>query len=163
MRLAAGEIPDQPRIDVAEKQLAALGALARTLDVVEYPLDLGAGKICVYKKPGLVANIVADAVGGKLIADGRCASALPDDGVIHRLACVFIPNDRSLTLVCYAYAGYVRRGKLAFFKCLGKGAKLRFQYDHRVVFDPAGLGIYLWKRILRYSYRLTLCIKNYRS
>ena len=43
MRLAAGEIPDQPRIDVAEKQLAALGA-ARTLDVVEYPLDLGAGK-----------------------------------------------------------------------------------------------------------------------
>ena len=38
MRLATCEVPDKPRINVAEQQLAALGALARTLDVVEYPL-----------------------------------------------------------------------------------------------------------------------------
>ena len=42
--LAARELPHQPRVDSTEPKPAGLGPLARTLDVVEYPLDLrGAG------------------------------------------------------------------------------------------------------------------------
>ena len=93
MGFAAGEIPNEPRIDVAEQQFAALGTLSCTLDVIEDPLDLGAGKICVDEKSRLITNIIAESLGYESIADGRSSSALPDYGVIHRFARFFIPND----------------------------------------------------------------------
>ncbi len=39
-RRPAGEVPQQPRVDRAERQLAALGARSRVLDVIEDPGDL---------------------------------------------------------------------------------------------------------------------------
>ncbi len=42
---AAGQVPEHPGVGGAEDQLAGLGRLAGTLDVVEDPLDLGAGEV----------------------------------------------------------------------------------------------------------------------
>ena len=42
MDLAARQLPDEPRLDRAEQQLAALGTLARAGDVFEQPVDLRA-------------------------------------------------------------------------------------------------------------------------
>ena len=42
---AAGQVPEDPGVDVAEDQVAGLGLGAGTLDVVEDPLDLGAREV----------------------------------------------------------------------------------------------------------------------
>ena len=42
---AAGEVPDDPGVHGAEEDVAALGALAQALDVVEQPADLRAGEV----------------------------------------------------------------------------------------------------------------------
>ncbi len=51
---AARQIPDQPRVDRAERELSALCARSRAIDVVEQPLELGAGKIGVENQPRLL-------------------------------------------------------------------------------------------------------------
>ena len=50
---AAGQLPDQPGIDGAEGELAALGPVARAGHVVEHPGDLGAGEVGVDDQAGL--------------------------------------------------------------------------------------------------------------
>ena len=53
MNLAAGEPPQQIRIDRAEGELAARGLLGGTGDIGQQPGELGAGKIRIEQKPGL--------------------------------------------------------------------------------------------------------------
>ena len=50
---AAGELPDEPGVDGAEGEFAALGARPRAGHVVEQPGELGAGEIGVEHQPGL--------------------------------------------------------------------------------------------------------------
>ncbi len=61
MHRAVREIPDQPRIDRAEREFAALRAPAGTAHVVEQPGDLGAGKIRIEQQSGLGRDIRLDA------------------------------------------------------------------------------------------------------
>jgi hypothetical protein len=49
--LAAGKFPDQPAVDGAEQQLAVARALAAAFDVVEDPLELGAGEVGSVTRP----------------------------------------------------------------------------------------------------------------
>ena len=56
VRAAAGELPDEPGVDRAEGELAALGALARAGDVVEQPADLGAAEVGIDHQPGALAH-----------------------------------------------------------------------------------------------------------
>ena len=49
---AAGQPPDQERVDGAEAELAALGLRAGALHVVEQPGDLGAGEIGIEQQAG---------------------------------------------------------------------------------------------------------------
>lgn len=109
MRLAAGKIPYEPGVYVSEQQLAALGLFACTVYIVEYPLDLRAGKVRVDEKSGLIADVITDALCLEFIADRCCSSALPDDGVIYGLSGILVPDDCRLALICYAYTGYVGR------------------------------------------------------
>ena len=50
----AGEIPQQPSIDGAGEQLAILGALTCTINVVENPRNLRTGRIRVRQNSGAV-------------------------------------------------------------------------------------------------------------
>ena len=50
---AAGHVPQQPGVHVAEQQLAGLGPLARALDVVEDPADLRAREVRRERQAGL--------------------------------------------------------------------------------------------------------------
>ena len=56
VRAVAGELPDEPGIDGAERELAALRALARAGNVVEQPRELGAAEIGVDHQPGALAD-----------------------------------------------------------------------------------------------------------
>ena len=160
MGAAAGQIPDEPRVHIAEQQLAALGALARTRNVIEDPLDLRAGKIGVDEQAGLLLHIRAKTVGCELIADGCRAAALPDDRVIDGLARVLVPDDRRLALVRDADAGDVRRRQAALFKRLAHGKQLALKDDHRVMLYPARLRVDLRKRILRQRHNVALTVED---
>ena len=163
MGTAAGQIPDQPRIHIAEQQLAALGTLARTGDVIEDPLDLCAGEIGVDEQAGLFLHIRAETVRRELVADGRRAAALPDDRIIDGLTGVLVPDDRRLALVRDADAGDVRRRQAALFKRLAHGKQLALKDDHRVMLHPARLRIDLREGILRQRHNVALAVKDNRA
>jgi hypothetical protein len=83
VHLAAGELPQQPAVDRAEGQLAALGLRARAGHVVEQPAQLGAGEVGVDHQAGLLADGVGHALLAQLRAQRLGAAVLPDDGVVH--------------------------------------------------------------------------------
>jgi hypothetical protein len=58
-----------------------LGALAGVGDVVQKPLDLGAGEVGVEQEAGALAEEGLQAAAAKVFAKGGCAAVLPDDGV----------------------------------------------------------------------------------
>ena len=163
MGTAAGQIPDEPRVHVAEQQLAALGTLARTGNVIEDPLDLRAGEIGVDEQAGLFLHIRAKAVGREPVADGRRAAALPDDRVIDGLAGVLVPDDRRLALIRDADAGDVRRRQAALFKRLAHGKQLTLEDDHRVMLHPARLRVDLREGVLRQRHDVALAVEDNRA
>ena len=134
----AGQLPDEPGVHGAERQLAGVGARARARHVVENPADLARGKIGVDEQAGLRLNRVAGAVGLQPLAVVGGAAVLPDDGVVHRLAGLAVPDDRRLALVGDADGGDVLRPDVRAAERLDRDADLRRPDFLRVVLDPAG-------------------------
>ena len=97
--LAAGQLPDQPGVDGAEKQLALFRLLSGAGGVVQQPFDLGAGEVGIGHKAGLFPDDIAVAPGFQLVDDGGGAAALPDNGVGNGLAAGFFPDHGGLPLV----------------------------------------------------------------
>ena len=59
---AAGEVPEEEGVDVAEEEVADFGAVAGSFDVVENPGDLEAGEVGGEGEAGLFAEAVLAAV-----------------------------------------------------------------------------------------------------
>ena len=55
MHRAVGQLPDQPRIDVAEQQLAIPRLAPRVRNILQNPANLAPGKIRIDHQPGLFA------------------------------------------------------------------------------------------------------------
>ncbi len=88
---AAGEMPDQERIDIAEKQVARFGLLARAGDILKQPADFQTAEVSGDRQAGLVAETVGAARAGKFgdgIAD---AHVLPDQGMVRGAAGLAVP------------------------------------------------------------------------
>src|ERR1019366_8007145 len=94
----AGQHPEQPGIDGAESELAALGGGARVGDVIEQPGELGAREIRIEDKGGLLAEERFEAALLQRLTRRRRAPVLPDDGVADRLAGGAVPDDGRLAL-----------------------------------------------------------------
>jgi len=107
VRAVAGELPDEPGIDRAECELAALGAGARPRNLVEQPGDLGAAEIRINHQPGLLFYEFLNPFFFQLRTNLRGAPVLPDDGVVDRLAGLPVPDDGGLALVGDAHAHQV--------------------------------------------------------
>ena len=91
---AAGQVPDDPGVDVAEEHFALLSLGAHTGDIVQDPFDLGAGEIGRQRQTHFGAEAILAAVLGQLIADRIGAGVLPDDGIVNRLAGGACPTRR---------------------------------------------------------------------
>ncbi len=158
--LALGHLPDQPAVDGAEQQFAAAGTLTAALDVVENPLDLGAGEIGVDHQAGGLADVIVHAVALELVADRRALAALPDDGVVDRPAADLVPDDGGLTLVGDAD----RRHLLVADAGLGQGfdehAALGRPDFHRIVLDPARLRIDLRELALGDGHHVGVAVQH---
>ncbi len=140
-RGSAGEVPQQPRVDRPERQLTALGALARARHVLQDPRELRPGEVRRQRQPDVLAQAIGPVLAGELAHERGGARVLPDDRVADRLARAPVPHDARLALVGDADRGDVR----------GPRTRARERgVDHfprapphlaRVVLDPAGVGM----------------------
>ena len=105
MGLPAGQVPDEPAVHRPGAQFSPLRPLADAGNVVHDPLQLRTGKIGVDQQAGLFRHRFSKAVGLQPVADLRCPAALPHNGIVHRLSCPAVPQDRRLPLVGDADAG----------------------------------------------------------
>ena len=144
--MGTGEPPDEPRFHRAEEQLALFRTLPRAGDIVQDPADLGGGEIGVDDKTGGLPDIVSQAPGLQLLAQLRRTAALPDDGVIHRLARMFVPDQGGLPLVGDADAQH--RGIRHTVDGFRRRLPLRFPDLLRVMLHPALLGVILGEGML---------------
>ena len=105
MGLPAGQVPDKPAVHRSCAQFSPLRPLADAGNVIHDPLQLRTGKIGVDQQAGLFRHRFSKAVGLQPVADLRRPAALPHDGVVHRLSCPAVPQDRRLPLVGDTDAG----------------------------------------------------------
>ena len=136
---AAGQVPDQPRIDRAEGEPARVGKLPRLGHVLENPAELAAGKVGVDDEAGLFLDHLRKPVALELVAEAGGAAVLPDDGVADRLACLAVPDHGRLALVGDADGREVLCRKAGLGHRLGGDAVLRGPDFVGVMLDPAGL------------------------
>ena len=137
---AASQIPQQPRVDRAEQQIAGLPALAGTFNIVENPLDLRCGRIGVNKQPSLVTELLRTILARDLVADRHRARILPHDRVVHGLPRILIPHHGGLALVSNAYSQHIRRGGIRSGNYFAHCTASVFPNFHRIVLDPTLLG-----------------------
>src|SRR5438094_5574041 len=109
VRAAAGELPEERVVDRAAHELAGLGTLLRTSDLIEDPTDLGPGEVRVDHQAGALAHQLLVTVGAQSLADGRACPALPDDRGMDRTARRTLPHDSRLALVRNADRGDLAR------------------------------------------------------
>src|SRR5439155_6159317 len=137
----AGELPGEPRVDRAERELAALGSRACARHLVKQPGDLGAAEIGVDYQAGALANEALRTDIPQFLAKRGGAAVLPHDGVVDRLAVLPVPHDGGLALNRDADRHEVFGRDIAFSQRLARYVALRGDDLARVVLDPAGL----WK------------------
>ncbi len=105
---AAGQVPDEEGVDVAEEQVAGFGCGARAGHMVENPAELEAAEIGGQRQAGAGAIAVLPAVGAELGNGVGDARVLPDDGVVDGLAGFAVPDYGGFALVGDADGGEVR-------------------------------------------------------
>ena len=81
MRTAPRKFPDKPAIDRPERDVSLGGPLAKARNMIEEPLNLGAGKIRIEHKAGMFVN--ERSVFFEFGANIRRAAALPDDRMVN--------------------------------------------------------------------------------
>ena len=133
----ARQLPQQPRVDGTEGQLAARGAAARVGHLIEDPRDLRPREVGVEHEAGALAHHRLVAVGAQPIADGGGAAALPDDGAVDRRTGGAVPDGRRLALVGDADGGDVVAGDAGRLQRLGRGPLDRRPEVLGVVLHPA--------------------------
>jgi len=94
--LAPGEPVHEPAVNGAEGEVALLRLSSRSGYVVQNPLELGPGKIGIRNQSSLLPQLGVEPFFLKLLAEVGGPSALPDDGVVYRLARSAVPEDRGL-------------------------------------------------------------------
>ena len=160
---AAGHVPQHPGVHVAEQQVALVGLLASALDVVEDPLDLGAGEVGGQRQADLVLVLVGTLGAAEFLDDLVGAGVLPDDRVVDGLAGVLVPDDRGLTLVGDADGGHVAAGDVGLGHGLRRDLAGVLPHFCRVVLDPAGLGEDLLVLHLRDRDDLAVVVEDHAS
>ena len=144
----AGEPPDKPGLHRAEEQLPPPGPFPRALHMVQYPLELGGGKIGVDDQPRLLADGLRQPPFLQSVAVLRGPAALPDDGVVYGLPGGPVPDDGGLPLVGDADGGDIGGGRPQLAHGLRGHAQLGGPDLPGVMLHPSRLGEYLCKFLL---------------
>ena len=138
MQRPFGQLPQQPAVDGAERQLAALRLLARAGHVVQQPADLGGGEIGVDDQAGARLDQGCVALLAQLRAQRLAAAVLPHDRVVDRLPGAAVPQHRGLALVGDAQGLDVAGLQPGALQGLARGRELAAPDLHGVMFHPPG-------------------------
>ena len=161
---AVRERPDEPRVDGSEGQLAGLGVLARAGHVVQDPLDLAGREVRIGHQTRLLRDGLRHlGIRRQQIDDVGRATALPHDGVAHRLARLAVPHHGGLALVGDADAVDVGGAQPVLHQKLGERAQLRGQDVARIMLDPARLGEDLREGVLHRIDDAPLAVDQHRT
>ena len=160
VHLALGKVPHEPCVDVAKEELALFRLCPRTGYIFQNPADFCAGKIGVNDEAGFFLDFFVKALCFKGVAVLGGTAALPNDGIVHRLAGIFFPHNRRLTLVGDADCGNIFRVHAGAGFCLGKNAELARPDFYRVMLDPAWFGENLRKLFLSRLNDVAVLVKN---
>ena len=108
---AAGEVPDQPGVHRAERDVAALGAFTQARGVVEQPAQPRRAEVGGDRQPAELLHPGRAGAPGELLDDPVGAGVLPHDGPVHRASGVPVPDDHGLALVGDPDRGHVGGGR----------------------------------------------------
>ena len=158
---AAGQVPDAPRVDVAEQQVTGLRTVRRAVDVVEDPAHLRPGEVGRQRQPDLLAEPVLPAVARELVHQLVGARVLPHDRVHHRLAGVAVPHHRRLTLVGDPEPRDVVGARARRVERLLHDLLAALPDLHRIVLDPSRLRIDLLVLLLRHADDLAAVVEDH--
>ncbi len=148
MNFSPGEIPDEPGIDIAEKQFALFGPVSGAFDMIENPFQFCSRKIGVQHQSCIFPDVILQSRGFQFITDRSGSAALPDNGIIDRFARGFVPDDGGFTLIGNAdRCDFFRRNTGGGQHFAGDTA-LRSPDFHGIMLHPAGLGIDLCEFVL---------------
>ncbi len=139
MYFPAREIPQQPTIHRPERQFALLRARPRAVYIIQYPRDLGRGKIRVQQQ----ARFLADFRFVLFIrsAEIRCPPVLPDDSIINRLTGFAVPDDGCFALIGNADTENFQALLFRFLHNVAAGPQCIVPDIVRVLFYPAFMRI----------------------
>ncbi len=121
---AAGEVPDQPGVDIAEQQISIARLGPRARHVLEDPADLAARKVGVYHQTRSRCDVPRLGRCGQLSAEFGRAAALPYDRRSDGLAGRAVPDDGGLALVGDTGGHDVARRNARLIKETSRGAQL---------------------------------------
>src|SRR3989442_1707893 len=135
----ARELPEQPRVDGAEGEVAALRAHTRPGNLVPKPAEFRAREVGVEDWAGLPARQALDTLGPEPVAQRGRPATLPDDGALDRSTGHAIPHDGRLALVRDADGGELGPGNPRLGQRRAGGALNGGPDFLGVVLDPARL------------------------
>ena len=148
VRLAAGELPEQVRIDGAEGELAGFRSRACAIDMIEDPGDFRCREIGIEQPGALVDHPLVPRARQRRAGVMR-AAVTPHDRIVDRLAGRAVPQDGGLALVGDADRRDILGGDVGARHRGARGRDRRGPDALRIVLDPAGLRIDLRKLELR--------------
>ena len=136
---AARQVPQNPRVGVAEVEVAGLGALTRTFYVVEDPLNLRTGEVGRQSKATNLTEAIGAFVTFKFLDDVGGTHVLPDNRVVDGLTGVLIPHDGGFTLVGDADGGQLVTVNFRLLQRISDDLTRGIPDLDRVVLNPTGV------------------------
>ena len=160
MNLPPGQLPDQPGSHGTEENISLFCPFPDTGHIFQNPPDFGAGKIGIDDKAGFAADGIHQPFRCQSIAVVGSPAALPDNGVVYRLAGALIPTDCGFPLVGYSDGGNIRRGGADGIHCLPGNLQLGGKDFFGIMLHPAGVRKDLGKLLLRHRADLPVFVKK---
>ena len=152
------------QVSILPKSTSPFSALARTPgDIVEDPLDLRAGEVGGQRQTDFGAEAILAAVLGQIVADRVRAGVLPDDGIVDRLARGLLPHDGGLALIGDADGREILELQIVLGQRAVDHILAALPDFHRIVLDPARLGVNLLVFFLIDAHHLALMIEDHEA
>ena len=161
MHKAAGQAPEKKRIDSAERKLAVFCHLARIRYLIQNPGELGRREIRIEAQSRLGDNGFFRTLVFEFPAVIGGSPILPNNGPVHTLAGIAMPDQRCLTLVGDSDSGDLIQTCAALLQGFLGDTEDRAPYFFGVVLHPARLWIFLGKFLLGTGDDGSLAVEDY--
>ena len=143
-----GQFPNQPGLHGSKQQFAPICPFSGSFHMIQDPLHLRTGKIGIDHKTCFLLKHLGKTFFFQAVTIFRSPPALPDNRIVYRFSGIFIPHDRSFSLVGNSDCCNIRCRSMDLVHCLSCNGKLCGPDFPRIMLHPAGLWKVLGKFLL---------------